>query len=67
MFYTPLPVEFVTDTSRLSHRGRANLDYIEDVVTGSSRYSGYRCTWKFLWFTLEKEEFYSGRSCTALS
>lgn len=28
---------------------------------GGSRYSGYRCTRKFLWFTLEAQQFYNGK------
>ena len=32
---------------------------------GGYRYAGYRCTRKFLWFTLDTEEFYSGKRLAA--
>ena len=33
---------------------------------GGYRYSGYRCRRKFLWFTLEAQEFYSGKSTSTV-
>jgi hypothetical protein len=33
---------------------------------GGSRYSGYRCTRKFLWFTLETQDFYDGRRTSSV-
>ncbi len=33
---------------------------------GGRRYSGYRCARKFLWFTLETQEYYNGERTSAV-
>lgn len=40
---------------------RCQREAVSTFDEGGRRYSGYRCARKFLWFTLETQEFYDGK------